>query len=210
MNAPRGRPRSFDRAAALDRALEVFWAKGYDATQVADLTAALGIRPPSFYAAFESKEALFREAVNRYLGTVGDQTIRVLEESPHLRDAVAGMFEASIEVALAAPAGGCLLILGIVHRTPGNAALCDWLASIRASNVQSIRLRLQAAVAAGEWPDAATVEPAVSFLASMLQGLSLRARDGATRQQLSDAVAMTMTLFDAMAARPRARTGARK
>ena len=61
-----GRPRAFDMDQALDRALEVFWRKGYEGTTICDLTAAMGINPPSLYAAFGNKEGLFRKALDRY------------------------------------------------------------------------------------------------------------------------------------------------
>src|SRR5262245_43495035 len=62
-----GRPREFDLDKALDRALEVFWRKGYEGSSIADLTAAMGINPPSLYAAFGNKEDLFRKALDRYV-----------------------------------------------------------------------------------------------------------------------------------------------
>jgi AcrR family transcriptional regulator len=61
-----GRPRRFDIDAALNRAVEVFWRKGYEGASVSDLTEAMGINPPSLYAAFGNKEALFRKALDRY------------------------------------------------------------------------------------------------------------------------------------------------
>src|SRR3546814_6083041 len=67
----RGRPRAFDRTQALARAMEVFWEKGLDGASMNDLTAAMGINSPSLYAAFDSKEALFREAVALYVATDG-------------------------------------------------------------------------------------------------------------------------------------------
>lgn len=146
----RGRPRSFDCDHALQVALDTFWKKGYDLTQVADLTASMGINPPSFYAAFGSKEAAFREAVDLYLRTVGSKTFHVLDQSPAVENAERGMLAESINAALAGPAGGCLLILGVIHRTPDNALLCEWLESIRQGNVDSIRVRLQRAVNEGE------------------------------------------------------------
>src|SRR5436309_14908630 len=63
---PRGRPREFDREAALEQAIDVFWRHGYEATSISDLTSAMGINPPSLYAAFGDKETLFMEAVERY------------------------------------------------------------------------------------------------------------------------------------------------
>src|SRR5260370_42311024 len=65
--APRGRPRAFDPDAALDRAMHVFWAKGYEGASLSDLTHAMPINRPSLYAAFDNKEQLFREVLDRYM-----------------------------------------------------------------------------------------------------------------------------------------------
>ena len=62
-----GRPRTFDTEKALDRALKIFWRKGYEGTSLPDLTKAMGISRPSLYAAFGNKEALFRRAIDRYI-----------------------------------------------------------------------------------------------------------------------------------------------
>src|ERR1700674_5103645 len=70
---PRGRPRSFDREAALERAMEVFWRQGFEGSSLHDLTEAMGINPPSLYAAFGDKEHLFLEAVERYQAKRGDE-----------------------------------------------------------------------------------------------------------------------------------------
>ncbi|MBB5369469.1 MULTISPECIES: TetR/AcrR family transcriptional regulator [unclassified Janthinobacterium] len=194
----RGRPRAFDREQALQTALITFWEKGYDLTQVADLTAAMGIKPPSFYAAFGSKQAAFNEAIDLYLRTVGSKTIHVLEQTPAVNDAIRAMLAESINAALSAPAGGCLLILGVIHRTPDNAQLCQRLEDIRISNVDSIRNRLQRAAEEGELA-ATAVEGLTQLIATVLQGLSLRARDGATREELELAVEGAMAVFEQLA-----------
>src|SRR5258706_13378598 len=79
---PRGRPRSFDRDEALERAMQVFWKQGYEATSIQDLTRAMGINPPSLYAAFGDKERLFMEAVGRYERECGPAVACLLDEAP--------------------------------------------------------------------------------------------------------------------------------
>ena len=69
----RGRPRSFDREAALNAAMEVFWTKGYEAASISDLTSAMGINPPSLYAAFGDKEKLFLATIEQYASSRSDQ-----------------------------------------------------------------------------------------------------------------------------------------
>src|SRR5712692_5869572 len=78
---PRGRPREFDREAALERAIDVFWRHGYEATSVSDLTAAMGVNPPSLYAAFGDKEKLFLEAVERYQQQRRQSVAKVFDEA---------------------------------------------------------------------------------------------------------------------------------
>src|SRR5437870_13048980 len=83
-----GRPRAFDAEKALDRALTVFWRKGYEGTSLPDLTRAMGINRPSLYAAFGNKQSLFKKAVARYCQGPGAYT-RAALDLPSAR-AVAG------------------------------------------------------------------------------------------------------------------------
>ena len=85
---PRGRPLSFDRDAALEQAMHVFWERGYEAASIADLTAAMGITPPSLYTAFGDKEKLFLEAIERYALGPGSAGPRALQEEPTARGAI--------------------------------------------------------------------------------------------------------------------------
>ncbi|MFP5296803.1 MAG: TetR/AcrR family transcriptional regulator, partial [Alphaproteobacteria bacterium] len=94
-----GRPRSFDRDQALTRAMEVFWAKGYADASMAELTAAMGVSAPSLYAAFGSKEQLFREAVELYQRTQGADAWRCLDGDMPVRDAVEALLLATAESA---------------------------------------------------------------------------------------------------------------
>src|SRR5258706_15642771 len=92
---PRGRPRSFDREASLERAMQVFWKQGYEATSIQDLTRAMRINPPSLYAAFGDKERLFMEAVERYERECGPAGERILDEAPTAPRAIEGLLSGS-------------------------------------------------------------------------------------------------------------------
>src|SRR5918996_4164529 len=121
--AERGRPRSFDRAAALRRAMEVFWAKGYDGASLSDLTAAMGINSPSLYAAFGSKEGLFREAVALYGATEGTEIWEALPQAPTAREAIERFLRASA-LSFTRPdrPAGCLVVPGGQRRSPAGSA----------------------------------------------------------------------------------------
>ena len=88
-----GRPLSFDRDAALEKAMLVFWRHGYEASSLNDLTAAMGITPPSLYAAYGDKRRLFLEAVRRYLRAGGTTPEEFIDKSASARAAAAGLLE---------------------------------------------------------------------------------------------------------------------
>ncbi len=126
----RGRPRGFDRAAALEKAMEVFWARGYAGASMAELTEAMGINPPSLYAAFGSKEELFKEAVGLYAATDDGCTLTMLEGDLSTRDSIAAMLMASARSCMRPDKpSGCFLMLGATNGGPdtdaAQAYLCD-------------------------------------------------------------------------------------
>ncbi|WP_208229206.1 TetR/AcrR family transcriptional regulator [Brenneria izadpanahii] len=189
----RGRPRSFDRDAALERAMKVFWAKGFEATQLADLMEAIGINPPSFYAAFGSKEALYREAVDLYLTTAGAGSMQALAETQSVREAIKGMLLASLDIALASPSsGGCMVSLGLFNCQAQNAPLRDHMRELRRSTVRLIRQRLERGIADGELPTDTDADRLATYFATIMQGISLQAQDGAGRETLLGIVETSM------------------
>lgn len=183
--AERGRPRSFDRQAALRQAMNVFWAKGYDGTSLADLTGAMGINPPSLYAAFGSKENLFREAVALYSTSEGDDIWSGIEQAPTAREAIAAMLRASAE-SFSRPGKprGCMIVLSALNADDGNAAICEALREQRAGNIRQLRERLARAISEGELPDTIDPRAVATFYASVQHGMSILARDGASRKTL--------------------------
>ena len=198
--AKRGRPAGFDRDEALERAMEMFWERGYEGTTLEDLQAAMGdIGPTSFYHAFGSKEALFRQAVDKYQETVGGPALRALEESPTAREAVHLMLRLTAE-SFCRPGKphGCMLVLGATKCTPANAGAQDYLQSIRRQTPNVLKRRLKRATDEGDLPASTDISAIASFYATILHGLAIRAGDGASRKALLAAVDGAMVAWPAL------------
>ncbi|MFD7411429.1 TetR/AcrR family transcriptional regulator [Kitasatospora purpeofusca] len=192
--AKRGRPRSFDREAALEQALRLFWERGYEATSVADLTTAMGIRPPSLYAAFGDKSALFGEVVDRYREGHGAYATRALAEEPTARAGVARMLrEAAAMATDPEHPWGCLLISSTVNCT--SPEVTGAVRELRNANVRALESLIRADVAAGHEPAGTDPAALAQFTAAVVQGMSQRARDGATRAELERVAADAMRIW---------------
>ena len=184
-----GRPRTFDRDAALDLALDAFWERGYDGTSISELTAAMGIAAPSLYAAFGDKQRLFEEAVARYLVRLEHGRAAALD-APTAREAIERILRVSAEGHTARPVPrGCL-----VMSEPR-------LAAARAHNRDVIRDRVQRGREEGELGDDVDPEVLTDFYDTVIAGLSARARNGATRAQLDATVDRAMGTWPSTATR---------
>ncbi|BCK54729.1 TetR/AcrR family transcriptional regulator [Nocardia wallacei] len=184
--AERGRPRAFDRARALRCAMEVFWEHGYEGASMSDLTSAMGINSPSLYAAFGSKEQLFRESVGLYGCTEGGYTARALREEPTARTAIEAMLRDNARAYVdGTTPRGCMVVLAGSTYTTRNTTIRDFLVEKRRATVEDIRHRLERGVAEGDLPAATDTAELADFYATVLFGLSVQARDGADLPQLS-------------------------
>ena len=202
--ATRGRPRTFDREQALKSAIDVFWARGYDGATLEELQAAMGgIAPPSFYAAFGSKDRLFREAVELYYTTMRDRFLGVLD-APTARDAIEGLLREGVECFSSGDGPrGCLIVLGAINCTRANKDAHDHLRGLRQQGPEIIRQRLARGVADGDLPAGAPVSEMASFYTTVMQGMAVRARDGASRQALMGVVQAAMAAWDPMVSQAR-------
>ena len=183
--AERGRPRSFDRSAALARAMELFWTKGYEGASISDLTEAMGIGSPSLYAAFGSKEALFREAIELYGRTEGPAIWDAVENAPDARSAVAGFLTATAH-SFSRPGKprGCMVVLSQLNTTEASASVCAALRENRAQGQSGLERRLRRAVEVGELAPGTDVAALAAFYLTVQQGMSIQARDGASEETL--------------------------
>jgi AcrR family transcriptional regulator len=200
---PRGRPRSFDRDKALQAAVRVFRERGYEGATLAELQEAMGgISPPSLYAAFGSKEELFKEAVSVYIATIGEPAVRALE-APRVatRDAIEQMMR--VNVAAITKAGephGCMLVLGAINcaaEGSESAFASEHLHAIRLETRRAIASRIKRGVREGDVPPGTDVDSLAMFVTALLHGFSVQARDGASRAALSAAIDRAMRVWDA-------------
>jgi AcrR family transcriptional regulator len=193
--APRrkpGRPLSFDRDAALHRAMLLFWRHGYEATSLSDLTHAMGVTPPSIYAAFGDKKGLFREAVRRYLsGPVTSESI--VADAATARDAAWGLLQAAaVGYTGADTPPGCLLASAAISCSAAAADVQGELAAIRRRVEARLRDRIVRAIDAGELRADAHADALAGHVMAVVQGMSTLARDGATRDKLLRVAAAAM------------------
>lgn len=181
----RGRPRAFDRDAALEKALVEFWRHGYEATSVSALTAAMGIRPPSLYAAFGDKRTLFGECVRRYQERHGALVRRALAEEPTAERAIGRMLrDLAADYTDPSHPPGCLIITATASHGPESAEVAEELRAMRLATRRSIADRIAADVRAGLLPADTDVDGLAAFFAATMQGMSRQAQDGATRDDL--------------------------
>jgi AcrR family transcriptional regulator len=175
----------------------VFWELGYECASMTDLTTAMGIGSPSLYAAFGGKEALFREAVALYGATFGGMTARALSEQPTAREAVEAMLRDNAEsYVLTDRPSGCMIVLAATNYTPGNQGVHDYLGEMRGSTQEALRERLRKSVADGELPPGTNVDGMAAFYVTVLNGLSIQARDGAKAEELTAVIDGAMAAWD--------------
>src|SRR6266404_1965499 len=182
--APRGRPRAFDPDAALERAMHVFWAKGYEGASLSDLTGAMRINRPSLYAAFGNKEQLFRKALDRYqTGPMSFLTEALLK--PTARAAVEAIFSGFIKMQRDRDqARGCLIVSGALASGEEAEKVRRELAQLRQAIVTAFRKRFERAVEDGDLPAGTDCATLARYVATVLNGLAVQSASGATAKEL--------------------------
>ncbi|MEU5097336.1 TetR/AcrR family transcriptional regulator [Streptomyces sp. NPDC020996] len=190
----RGRPRSFDRETALEKAVMAFWEHGYEATSVSDLTRAMGIGAPSLYAAFGDKQALFDEVVRVYGTRYGSFAERALAEEPTARAAVERILrEAAVEYTTPGRPHGCLVIHAATNCTSPEVE--ESLRERRKADIAAFESRIRDGIAVGELPAGADARALARHTGAVLQGMSQQARDGASREELEALAEIALTIW---------------
>ncbi|TDC25745.1 TetR/AcrR family transcriptional regulator [Streptomyces sp. 8K308] len=181
----RGRPRSFDRETALEKALRAFWEHGYEGTSVTDLTQAMGIGAPSMYAAFGDKKTLFEEATESYVRRYGGFVPRALAEEATAEAAIGrALREAAVEYTVPGRPHGCLVISAVVTYSESAEEVAEGLREMRRRNLAAFEKRIRQDIDAGVLAPDTDAAGLARFAATVMQGMSQQSRDGASREEL--------------------------
>ena len=193
--APKGRPREFCVDEALAAALRVFWSKGYEGTSLSDLTEAMGITRPSLYAAFGNKEALFRKALDLYEREKLAYVQQALD-APTARAVAERLLRGALEAQCSASEPkGCLRVISSVACGTEAESVREEVIERRKSSSRAMLERFERAEAEGELPANMDAEGLASYLSALLQGLSIQAGGGASREELEHLIETSMAVW---------------
>src|SRR6201998_2126365 len=191
-NGKMGRPIGFDKDAALEAAMLLFWERGYEGTSMADLTQAMGLNPSSIYAAFGDKHTLFQLVVKRYMELRAQYAVRALEE-PTLERFIRALFENTVAF-LTTPGHPptCMTLAGAVGASLDATPPRDLMPAIRKQNQAALKERLLKARKSGELPKEINVEDYARYLSTIVAGLSIQAANGSTKTELNRTAQMAL------------------
>jgi AcrR family transcriptional regulator len=190
-----GRPRSFDADKALDRALQLFWRKGYQGTSLSDLTKSMGINRPSLYAAFGDKQALFRKVLDRYVDGPASYVREALSE-PTARAVLERLLRRTVEVSTDPHnPKGCLMVQGALACGKEADPVRRELVSRRAGGEAAIRRRFERAKSEGDLPANTNPADLARFVTAILHGMAVQAVGGATRAKLQTIAEMALRIL---------------
>jgi AcrR family transcriptional regulator len=191
-NGKTGRPISFDKNAALEAAMLLFWERGYEGTSMAGLTQAMGLNPSSIYAAFGDKHALFQLAVKHYMEMRAQYAGKALEE-PTLEKVVRALFDNTVEF-LTTPGHPptCMTLAGAVGCSLEASPARDLMTEIRKQNQVALRQRLLKARKSGELSKDIDVDDYTRYLSTIIAGLSIQAANGSTKAELNRTAQMAL------------------
>jgi AcrR family transcriptional regulator len=191
-NRKTGRPIGFDKDAALEAAMLLFWERGFEGTSMADLTQAMGLNPSSIYAAFGDKQALFSLAVKRYMETRAQYATKALEQ-PTIEKVIRALFDNTVAF-LTTPGHPptCMTLAGAVGCSTDATPAREIMTEIRKQNEAAMRERFLQARKRGELSREINVDDFTRFLSAILAGLSIQAANGSTKTELKRTARMAL------------------
>lgn len=188
----RGRPRVFDMDEALDKALEIFWKRGYEGASIAELTETLGINKPSLYAAFGNKEELFKKTLSRYVAGPVGFIQEAINQPTAYEVAQSFLIEAVEFFTNTKHPKGCLIVQAALSDSADSLMVKDLLAKYRYSYEHLLAKRFEKAKKEGDLPTDANAETLAKFLSTLHQGMSVQVTSGASKGELMQIVDLAL------------------
>ena len=193
----RGRPKCFDEQAALEKAMLLFWQYGYEATSISDLTRALGITAPSLYSTFGGKAVLFDKCLEFYSENEACPMDQIFTQAKSSKIAIElYLFENLKRLIQAHKPVGCMLVVATMNCSTENSAIQQQLLEKRLQTKSKIYDRLVLGQKSGDIPAHADVQAMTDYYTTLIQGMTIQARDGAELSQLENVVKMAMKSWD--------------
>ncbi|MEU7054342.1 TetR/AcrR family transcriptional regulator [Streptomyces eurythermus] len=190
------RTREFDTEAAVSRAMELFWTRGYEATSVRHLTQHLGIGQGSLYAAFGDKDGLYRAALEHYRTTLAAAALRSLEQEADARAAIRTLLTERIRIAAEHGGQGCLAVNAVCERLPQDAATRRTVRDMQDATREALTEVLRAAMERGEIATRHDPHTVAAFLVTFLNGLLVSSKITPDAPALEPLVELALTTLD--------------
>lgn len=191
--APAGRPRTFDKQAALQRAMYVFWDKGYEGTTMGDLIDSIGVKGPSVYAAFGNKDAIFLEALNAYKEMIEQGPLKALESETDVFVAISKLLKESAWLSRNPDTpNGCLIMTSAINSTPEHSHIVEEVKSLRQQYKNLLIERFRKAVEIGQLKSTVDVEELAEFYLMVINGLAMRSKDGSSMENLKNTIDLAL------------------
>lgn len=193
----RGRPPGFDRHRAVQTAMALFLKRGYQGTSVSDLVEAMGLSPPSLYAAFGSKEGLYREVLGHYVEGRGRFVSKALAVDQPVEEQVRQILRdaATTFTPVGEDAPGCMVSGDLIMFTPDNASVANHVRELREVPRRAVAERIRWAQSNGQMPPSVNADALARFFSAVVTGMAVQAKDGASREDLLAMAAQAMAAW---------------
>lgn len=181
----RGRPPTYDREAAIRALINLFWAKGFSATSLDEISESTGMARPSLYQAFGNKEDMYQLALTSFVGDVSARATSALSENADIEDALLQFYERIIELYFEEADGmGCMVFCTTVSETANHPQLREVLKAVIEQINTALTARLEAAIQAGQLSTETDTQGLATLAQGLLQHLAIRARAGEKKSEL--------------------------
>lgn len=195
--ATAGRPRSFDKDEALKKAMYVFWEKGYEGTTMADLIESIGMKAPSIYAAFGNKDAIFKEVIKTYLPIVVEGQLAALSSSSEIYESVEATLKACVNLYTSEDnPHTCLVMTAAINTAPGHEEHIGALRVLREKYKDAWQKRFEQAKFDKQLSDDSNPSELAEYFTTLIQGMTIKAKDGASKDSLDATVKLAMKILN--------------